>query len=333
MEENGAVVWREIQNLDRHPVGKRCHQKGGHYRLEDEGSGRWFDFVVGPDSLKRFFFPAKQELLRTPLNGNGEIKVTEPVAPPKRAFLGARPCEIAAIKTQDKVMADRDPHYWSLRQNALFVVVQCVRPGDVCFCASMNTGPEAGEADLVLTELDATFVITARSAQGRHILSVLEAEVATREHLEEERKALAHAKVSMGRHLDTGDLPGLLTSNLNHPHWDDLGARCLSCSNCTMACPTCFCSAVEDHHDLLNQEAVRERRWDSCFSEGFSHMASGGIRPGPRERYRQWLTHKVDNWWEQFGSSGCVGCGRCVTWCPVGIDLTEDIPKFRETSP
>jgi ferredoxin len=97
-----------------------------------------------------------------------------------------------------------------------------------------------------------------------------------------------------------------------------------------MACPTCFCTTVDDVTDLTGSQAVRSRRWDSCFSMDFSYIHGGSVRSSGASRYRQWLTHKLASWQDQFGASGCVGCGRCITWCPVGIDLTEEVEAIRQ---
>jgi sulfhydrogenase subunit beta (sulfur reductase) len=114
-------------------------------------------------------------------------------------------------------------------------------------------------------------------------------------------------------------------NNLTHPRWDDVAKRCLSCTNCTMVCPTCFCSTVNEVNDLAGEKTTRERVWESCFNEEHSHTAGGAVHPTTKSRYRQWLTHKLATWIDQFGTSGCVGCGRCITWCPVGIDITEEV--------
>ena len=140
---------------------------------------------------------------------------------------------------------------------------------------------------------------------------------------------MAGAAERMGRSLDPTDLRGLLARNLEHPRWDDVATRCLSCTNCTLVCPTCFCSSVEDVTDLAGEGAERNRVWDSCFSVDHSYIHGGSIRPSGRSRYRQWLTHKFGTWHDQFGTSGCVGCGRCITWCPVAIDVTEELAAIR----
>ncbi len=135
----------------------------------------------------------------------------------------------------------------------------------------------------------------------------------------------------MGRSMDTSGIKELLYRNLDHPCWENVASRCLTCANCTMVCPTCFCAAVEDTTDLTGERAERWRRWDSCFTMDFSYIAGGSVRSSPKARYRQWMTHKLASWIDQFGTSGCVGCGRCITWCPVGIDITEEVRAIRET--
>ena len=125
----------------------------------------------------------------------------------------------------------------------------------------------------------------------------------------------------------------LLYDNLEHPRWSDTAGRCLSCGNCTMVCPTCFCSTVEDVTDVSGTQAERVRHWDSCFTSEHSYIHGGATRVTTKARYRQWLTHKLASWIDQFGTSGCVGCGRCITWCPVGIDITEEVRVIRDGEP
>ncbi len=137
----------------------------------------------------------------------------------------------------------------------------------------------------------------------------------------------------MGRALEAEGLKELLQGNPEHPRWDDVAARCLTCGNCTMVCPTCFCTTVEDHTDLSGELATRDRTWDSCFTLEFSHLHGGSVRKQARSRYRQWMTHKLAHWIDQFGTSGCVGCGRCITWCPTGIDITAEAAAIRAARP
>jgi ferredoxin len=129
--------------------------------------------------------------------------------------------------------------------------------------------------------------------------------------------------------METRGIHDLLYQNFEHPRWDEIAARCLSCGNCTMVCPTCFCTNVEDVSDVTGHRAERWRRWDSCFTMSFSYIHGGSVRTSAKARFRQWMTHKLASWIDQFGTTGCVGCGRCIAWCPVGIDLTEEAQALR----
>jgi ferredoxin len=144
-------------------------------------------------------------------------------------------------------------------------------------------------------------------------------------------KAVEQATARMGRHLDTDSLKQLLERNFDNIHWEEVAKVCLTCGNCTLVCPTCFCTNIEDETDLTGGTAIRRRMWDSCFTVGFSYIHGGSIRSTETSRYRQWLMHKLCYWVDQFGSFGCVGCGRCITWCPVGIDITKEVRLIRES--
>lgn len=197
----------------------------------------------------------------------------------------------------------------------------------------MNTGPRCRQGfDLALTELEEGFLVEVATAAGEEILQELESEQVSDAQESEAASAQQQAVDQIEREFDTTDIRDLLLSNLEHPQWDDVAERCLSCTNCTMVCPTCFCSSVEEVSDLSGERVERQRVWDSCFNVEFSYMNGGLVRNNVRSRYRQWLTHKLASWIDQFGTSGCVGCGRCITWCPVGIDLTEEVTAIRKSS-
>jgi ferredoxin len=199
----------------------------------------------------------------------------------------------------------------------------------------MNSGPKAvGGFDLALTEIiddgGHRFVVEAGSEPGRELLAELSQREATPEDMAAADAVVAGAAARMGREMPAADeVPALLQRNLDHPRWDSVAERCLTCGNCTMVCPTCFCTTVEDLTSLDGAMSERVRHWDSCFTVDFSYLHGGGVRTSPRSRYRQWVTHKLSTWWDQFGTSGCVGCGRCITWCPVGIDITEEVAAIR----
>jgi ferredoxin len=254
--------------------------------------------------------------------------------PTKFAFLGVRACELAAIAIQDRVFTGGpyvDPVYAKRRQNAFIVAVNCTEAAPTCFCSSMNAGPRCTSGfDLSLTELGDGFVVESGSDAGANLLARLDTEHLRQQQRDAADRARRRAVDQQMRKLDTTDIRELLLGNLQHPRWQEVGSRCLGCTNCTMVCPTCFCSSVEEVSDLSGDHVQRQRRWDSCFNLSFSYMNHGTTRDTIAQRYRQWLTHKLASWQEQFDSSGCVGCGRCITWCPVGIDLTEEVAAIRE---
>ncbi len=334
----GAIVYDELDSAAELPIGWTDEQAPGKYRLSRREDEARFGYAVGPHSWKQFLLPPKIRLWRA-RRDNGSVEVIEESNDDKPlAFIGVRACELHGISVQDRVLlegryVDRD--YEARRKDAFVVAVNCFEPGGTCFCVSMGTGPKADAGyDLALTEiLDGThrFLVEVGSERGGEVLQALESRPADETDRTAAAAAVEGAAQKMGRELDTTDLRGLLARNLEHERWDEVASRCLTCGNCTMVCPTCFCTSVEDVGDLAGHEAERVRLWDSCYSVDHSYLHGGSVRPSPRSRYRQWLTHKFGTWHDQFGESGCIGCGRCITWCPVGIDVTEELTAIRAT--
>jgi ferredoxin len=327
-----SIVYDEIESAADLPRGLGDEQDGGSYRLVARDDDALFGHNVGHDSLKRFLFPPRVPAWHATDGGPPQPSRQQP----RYAFLGVRACDLHAVAIQDRVfIGDRyvEPDYEARRTDAFFVAVNCGQAGGTCFCTSMGTGPrvEAGY-DLALTELldgGHRFLVDVGSERGGEVLAGVPSEEATARDADQADAAVEHAAASMGRTLDTTDIRDLLMGNLEHPRWDDVAQRCLSCTNCTLVCPTCFCHTVEDRTDLAGGEADRERVWDSCFSLDHSYIHGGSVRKTGRSRYRQWMTHKLATWIDQFGTSGCVGCGRCITWCPVAIDITEEVAAIR----
>jgi len=337
-----TIMIRPIQSAEELPRGVQDEQDGGSYRLTEGDPDLTFDYAVGPDGPKAYLFPSKLKLFDFQVKGDQFVLEAGPPDVPKLAFLGVRACELAAIKVQDRVFGVSEPGmfrceseswYTRAREQALFIAVNCTRAGGTCFCASWGTGPRATEGfDLAMTELRSGFVVEVGSTRGQELLDRLSVREANSTELELAELKLQRASERMGRHLDTAGLKGLLDRNIEHSQWDTVARRCLSCGNCTMVCPTCFCCTVEDSTHLDDGRITRMRYWESCFTHQFSYITTGPERNTIRGRYRHWLRHKLGTWWDQFGMSGCIGCGRCITWCPVGIDLTEEIPAIREGS-
>ncbi len=336
---DNAIVYDTLASVDDLPVGYTDEQDGGSYRLKKRDDKALFGYAVGPQSWKRFLHPPVLRLWQARRKGKSFQVIPESHEAPRMAFIGVRSCELHAIAIQDTVFTQgpyNDAIYQSRRENLCIVAVNCGQAGGTCFCTSMQTGPRAtGGFDLALTEIMLTdahyFVVQVGTELGAELLQEVPHRTASDEDSELAERIVQATSEQMGRSLDTTGIKDLLYRNLEHPRWNEVATRCLSCTNCTMVCPTCFCTTVEDTSDLAGENAERWRKWDSCFNTSFSYISGGSIRSSVKSRYRQWMTHKLASWIDQFGTSGCVGCGRCITWCPVGIDITEEVHAIRES--
>ena len=339
--ENGAIVMRELSSPDGLPRGLQAEQAAGHYRLTQDPHHRYFAWANGPQAIKPLTFAPQESLWEVRRNAAGTLQFEAVLSDaPALAIIGVRACDLAALALQDAHFlreGRRDAQYARRREQLFLVAVQCAEPAATCFCASTGDGPTPTAGyDLALSELADGFVAAAGSDKGRAVLAALNLAPATSQQIEAARQqgvaaAAAQTRRLPGRLSPSGDnLRDALMSRLEHPRWDAVAARCLACGNCTAVCPTCFCHAEADAPALDGQSSRHERMWDSCFGEAHGHLHGFNVRPDIRSRYRQWLTHKLAGWHDQFGRSGCVGCGRCIAWCPVGIDLTEETTALIE---
>lgn len=330
---DGAIVYDVLNHAEQLPWGIRDHQMPGGYRLEEIPERKAFAFANGPQAIKPILFKPVETVWKVVRNNDGKL-IFQPHQPREIpvAIIGARSCDLAAMSIQDKVFVEGDypdPRYKSRREQLFIVAVNCTYSSENCFCVSAGTGPEVRNPfDILMTEVEDGFVVKIGSERGQAIIAHLKLAKAKTTQSDDAIKNVAQAGAMQTKRIPLDNkraLRDLLFSNLNHQRWEEVAERCLSCGNCTSVCPTCFCHSEVEKPDLDGTNSEHQREWDSCFTSGHSALNGSIVRDDTRKQYRQWLTHKVGSWFDQFDTSGCVGCGRCTTWCPVGIDITEEL--------
>jgi len=331
---NGTLIYGRVDSMDELPRGYVSEQSAGRFRLVHTGHSRYFDVIPGAQSWKQFLFPPRLDLFKLQRDGARWMAMDGRSQAPAYAFIGVRACELAAIQVQDRAFLREDfvdPEYRARRERAFVLAVNCLHPAGTCFCGSVARGPKVGSGyDLCLTEVEDVFLVTVGSELGRTVLASVPVLAASAFLLGLAEGGLQQAEKATQDGPGTDGLTELIEAHLDGEHWEEVGKRCLGCGNCTMVCPTCFCWDALDHTNLNGTETGRERVWDSCFNPGYSFQAGGNIRPSIRARYRQWLSHKFGTWPAQQGTTGCVGCGRCITWCPAEIDVREELAALQK---
>lgn len=328
---DGVIRLRPISSVHDLPSGVGDQQEANCYRLVASDDGRRFAYGPGPDSLKSIVHPVDAPVWTMRRRDGSLVVDLAPPSPSRRAVIGARACDLRAVGVLERTQTageHPDPSVTERRDELFVVAVDCTDPAPTCFCASAGGSPRATTGfDLALTELDTTaagvvYVVRTGSERGRRLVEQLELEPAPVHVVDAADTAVAGAAAAQLRELPEAAF--LAVHDDGHPRWQEVGSRCTACTRCTNVCPTCFCTEADDvvHTD---GSADRTRHWVSCFEA--TYWGAGGPPDGPpiAGRYHQWLRHKLGTWHAQFGESGCVGCGRCITWCPSGIDLTAEI--------
>ncbi len=336
----GSVVLDEITMIDELPRGYIVEQEAATYRLHKTDFPGFFGITHTMGGWNRYLYPVFTTLWKAHRNQQ-EFKIDCSVEKNYRfALLGMRPCDLEAIKKYDRIFLQdlyQDKSYKDRREKVFIITVNCTKPSGTCFCDSMESGPKSGEGfDLAVTEIIDNgkhyFIAETGSEIAEEIIKNIPYEDAKEKEVKAAENLVLNAATQMGRTLDTDNLKEILYKSYENPHWDDVALRCLTCGNCTMVCPTCFCTTIEDYTDLTGATGQRVRKWDSCYNNEFSYIHGGSVRTSAYARYRHWIMHKLATYYDQFDTPGCVGCGRCITWCPAAIDITEEATAIRKHS-
>lgn len=331
---DGAIVYDSLTDVSQLPRGAREEQLPGSYKLKTLNSNQFFLWANSMQAIKPLLFKPHETLWYVKKkDGSLHFEPNDQKEKPVAIF-GARACDIAAMVIQDKIFTQDkyiNINYQRRRENLFVVGVDCTYSSDNCFCVSAGGSTEVKDNfDIAMTELEDGFIARFKTDKGKKLLKSLKLKSATEEQQQKAKSLVEKAAKYQTKKLPEVDLKKVLFENLEHKNWDRVAEKCLACGNCTLVCPTCFCHDEFDVPSIDGQTSEHIKAWDSCFTSRFSHLSFGSVRHEIREYYRQWLTHKLGSWFDQFGTSGCVGCGRCITWCPVGIDITREASNICE---
>jgi sulfhydrogenase subunit beta (sulfur reductase) len=280
---------------------------------------------------KKYFFPPEETLLEY-RPGQGYVPATAGVD--KRLVLfGVHPCDIYALNILDRVFSGKypDPYYQTRRRNIAIIGIDC-KPDERCFCRSMRADFVDHGFDLFFHDLGDAYLTIVGTALGDDMALAtgpLFAPV-TAADIEEYKQRSCGKREAFQLDVEIRDLPEIFEMEYDSGIWDDLGERCLSCGSCSLVCPTCYCFDVQDQVEFGTGGGKRSRTWDSCLFSTHALVAGGeNFRKTRASRIKFRYYHKQRGFVAEYGRPSCVGCGRCIAACPVGIDITEVIDTLR----
>ena len=284
-----------------------------------DGSALELDHVVTVNGVKDIMLPRCEALARFRVDEISVQPIEEPAG--KRLIFGGRPCDAASLVILDPILMDpvRDSRYARKREETTIVTVACSRADGACFCESMGYGPhdETG-SDVIFLPSGDSYLVRALSDKGRALLSELG--------LEADAGGEPDAPPQLTRKVSTEGLKDWLDRNFESEKWRDVSINCISCGTCYYLCPTCHCFDITDEAGVSKGE--RYRIWDCCSFSGFTQMAGHQPRVGRHARYRQRIMHKFKYTVDNVDLVACVGDGRCIRHCPVGVDIGEILEKL-----
>ena len=280
---------------------------------------------------KKYLLPPRETLFR--YSGNGDFVPTSEDVDKRIVLFGVHACDIYAFNILDEVFggAFPDPYYQTRRKNVVVIGIDCT-PDEKCFCRSMRADTVEHGFDLAMRDIGEDFLILVGTALGDDmVLAAKELFLPVQQEDIDEYKRRSEARRKEFRlPVEIRDLPEIFEMEYQNAIWEELGARCLSCGSCSMVCPTCYCFDVMDEAELGGSSGRRLRVWDSCLFSTHALVAGGeNFRESRASRVKFRFYHKQRGFVAQYGRPSCVGCGRCIAVCPVGIDIIEVLNRLR----
>jgi len=324
---NGRIAFSEINNINEIFVALTDIQKPGYYRAS---SG--YRFRHSFSSPKVFLLPP-EHLILTVSRDYDILESSSSFQELTAIFFGIKPCDRKAIDILDHILYGRSPVY-TTRRNAVraIVVEECLEPGETCFCSTVNAGPTISSGfDIAYARLYGDLLVFRYgSSLGEKILGKVGLQRAQESHVKMYLEMVNRAISMMrGRIPNISEIQKALMEKVSaKPFWEEISSKCVGCGNCNYVCPTCFCTEIEDR--VENGFSTRVGVWLGCLTYTYGLVAGGHFRQELYTRYRHFILHKFLFYPKQVGDIGCVGCGRCITWCPLGIDLRETLSRIAE---
>ncbi len=273
---------------------------------------------------KKALLPQEETLFKFKVDGSFTAQPVFDIRP--RVMLGAHTCDIHAMKLLDAVFTKgyEDAHYLKRRENTVIVGIECLTPCDEhAFCKSMGTLSASEGYDVHLTDLGDAYAVEVNTPTGEALMARhARSREATRDDNNRLNKVLSDKwpRFPYKLDFDATELPSLMAVSYKSPLWEELGAKCLACGQCTIVCPTCYCFDVVDEVSLDGKSGERKRIWDSCQLDEFARIGSGeNFRKNRSQRQRHRFFRKGKYLPDNHGELGCVGCGRCARACLVDI--------------
>ncbi len=327
-------------------INKLSEQMLVYAPVKDEGNVLFKALEKGMEPLvnysntrnapKNFFFPKTETMMRYMRTERGVELSGEEEGAQEAVLFGVRPCDARSFILLDKVFDQekyKDSYYIDKREKTTIISLACIHPPySTCFCTSVGGHPMSEEgSDVLLTDMGDNYLAEFITPKGEKLLEKIGDLPAADDSADEKKKELSEsAEKEIKSHIPGKEIKPWLDNNFEHPFWDTIHQSCLACGTCTYLCPTCHCFDISD--EVKGSDGKRIRTWDSCMYWLFTQETSGhNPRTSQKQRWRQRLMHKFKYFVDNFDEIACVGCGRCVRYCPVNIDIRKivtDISKL-----